>query len=263
MKLSTKKGFIRSPESHACKGVDVWLSGSGFRSTARNPGSQEANILRRRSFTLVELLVSITIFALASVAVYSVLSNGITAWRRGNKDNTHLRKIRLVTEKMAKDLRNTFKISGIQFEGREDSVSFPVLILAEEDLSLDDDKIHRQVGQVVYFYDKNTKAMKKSEKSFSKAYGQEVKVEDGKVLFEYLDKLEFSYCYLDNATGNYKWKDDWKKEEQDSIPIGVKLKMVFEKKIELEDFERTIFIPIGTGEQMIELGSSVEEVETE
>ena len=215
----------------------------------------------KKGFTLVELIVSITIFALAGVAVYTVLANGITAWRRGNNDKIHLRKIRLLTESMAKDLRNTFKISGIPFEGSEDSISFPVLILAEPDSSLDDNEIHRQVGKVVYFYDK--KAMKKSEKSFSKAYGQEVKVGEGKILFEHIDKLEFSYCYLDNATGNYKWKDDWKKEEQDSIPIAVKVGMIFEKEIGLEDFERTIFIPIGTGEQIKELGSRVEEVETE
>lgn len=221
----------------------------------------------KRGFTLIELIVSITIFALAGTAVLAVLTNGITAWRRGNKDRTYLRKIRLVTESMARDLRNTFKFSGIAFEGEEDSVIFPVLISSEPDSNPGEDETGHEtgheVGRVVYFYDKKRKVMCKEEKTFSEVYQQEGEVGKGKVLFEHLRKLEFSYCYLDNATGDYKWKDDWKKEEQDSIPVGVKTKMIFEKKIGLEDFERTIFIPIGTGEQKIELGGAIRETRTE
>lgn len=221
----------------------------------------------KKGFTLIELLVSITIFALAGVAVHTVLATGITAWRRGNKDRTCLRKIRLATESMARDLRNTFEFSGIAFEGKKDSISFPALILtfreyAEPDLSdseessesdsnLDENETGYEVGRAAYFYDKKRKAMRKEEKSFSEAYQQEGKIGKGKILFEHLRKLEFSYCYLDNVTGDYKWKNDWKEEEQDSIPQAVKIKMIFEKKIGLEDFERTIFIPIGTGEQKI------------
>jgi len=218
---------------------------------------------KRKGFTLIELLVSITIFALAGVAVYTVLANGITAWRRGNKDRTYLRKIRLTTESMARDLRNTFKFSGIAFEGEEDSIIFPVLTLGKPDPDLDENETGYEVGRVAYFYDKGRKAMCKEEKSFPEAYQQEEGTGAGKVLFEHLRKLEFSYCYLDNATGDYKWKDDWKKEEQDSIPVGVGIKMIFEKEIGLEDFEKTIFIPIGTGEQRKELGSTIRQTETE
>jgi len=217
----------------------------------------------KRGFTLIELLVSITIFALAGVATHTVLANGITAWRRGNKDRTYLRKIRLVTESMARDLKNTFKISEIPFEGEEDSIIFPVLVLSKPDSNLNENETGYEVGRAAYFYDKRRKAICKEEISFSEAYQQEEEAGKGKVLFEHLRKLEFSYCYLDNATGDYKWKDDWKKEEQDSIPVGVKIRMIFEKEIGLEDFEKTIFIPIGTGEQKIELGSTVSQVETE
>ena len=235
--------------------------------------SNRQSLSTKKGFTLIELLVSITIFALAGVAVHTVLANGITAWRRGNKDNTYLRKIRLATESMTRDLRNTFKFSGIAFEGKRNSISFPALILtlgeysepalsdteepSEADSNLDENGTGYEVGGAVYFYDKRKKAMCREEKSFSDAYQQEGRTGKGKILFEHLRKLEFSYCYLDNTTGDYKWKDDWKEEEQDSIPVGVKVKMVFEKKIGLEDFERTIFIPIGTGEQKKELGSII------
>ena len=43
--------FTRAPESHACKGVDEWLSVRGF-APERNPESKEATAVRPWSFTL-------------------------------------------------------------------------------------------------------------------------------------------------------------------------------------------------------------------
>ena len=82
------------------------------------------------------------------------------------------------------------------------------------------------------------------------------KGESGKydLLLTGVTKLKFSYCYLDNASGEYKWKDKWVKEEQDTIPQAVKIELTFKSQTEVESkFAKTIFIPIGTGEQKIGL----------
>jgi len=44
------KYFTHAPESHACKGVDEWLSVRGF-APERNPESKEATGVRPWSFT--------------------------------------------------------------------------------------------------------------------------------------------------------------------------------------------------------------------
>ncbi|MFH1771757.1 MAG: type II secretion system protein [Candidatus Omnitrophota bacterium] len=57
------------------KGADDWLSGSGFRSTVRNPESKEATAacpeyprrVRRWSFTIIELINVILIIGILSV----------------------------------------------------------------------------------------------------------------------------------------------------------------------------------------------------
>ncbi len=207
----------------------------------------------QNAFTFVELLISITLVALVGVAVYSVLANGIHAWRRGNENRAYARNIRLTTEKMSCDLRNVFEFSDIAFEGTEDSIMFPGLVLSESDSNSNEVEGYYELGRIAYFYDPGENALCKDEKTYPQALGEK-KIGKGKVLLERVDKLEFSYCYLDNATGNYKWKDDWKKEEQESIPQAVKIEMVLEKSTHQEDFEKTVFIPIGTGEQKIELG---------
>jgi prepilin-type N-terminal cleavage/methylation domain-containing protein len=214
-------------------------------------------------FTLIELLICISIVSLVSVAVYSVFANGIKAWRRGNINRNFARHLRLSTEKMARDLRNSFKFSNIFFEGTEDSMMFPALILVRSisDEDKGEGELHYEIGRVAYFYNKEEEALCKEEKSYQQVYEDE-KINTGTVIIPNLRKLELSYCYLDNATGAYKWKEDWKKEEQDSIPQAIQMELTFKKNSGYnEKFIRTIFLPLGTGEQKIELGSVVKGTE--
>lgn len=206
----------------------------------------------QNTFTFIELLISVTIISFLGIVIYSVFANGITAWRRGNKDRTYARNIRLITEKVVRELRNTFKFSNIAFEGTEDSIMFPALIRVESKTGQGQTESHYEVGRLAFFYDDKENALCEEEKTYGEVFNEE-KIGKGKVLIRHLRKLEFSYCYLDNATGDYKWKRDWKKEEQDSIPQAVKIKMVFEKSAGRQDLEKTIFIPIGTGRQKIKL----------
>jgi len=210
---------------------------------------------RKKAFTLIEILISVTVVSLIGVTLYSVFANGINAWRRGNENGNYERNIRFTSEKIARELRNVFKFSEIAFEGTEDSVMFPALILSKPNYDEDNTKAHYEVGRIAYFYDKGKDVLYREEKVFPEVVNEE-KIDEGKVLIQNLSKLEFNYCYLDNATGTYKWKNDWKKEEQDSIPQAVKMKLSFKKGVAKEDeFSRIIFIPIGEGEQKKELVS--------
>jgi len=216
----------------------------------------------RKGFTFIELLVSMAVVSLVGLAVYSVFVNGIGAWRRGTIDRTYLRSIRIDSERMVRDLKNTFSFSNIAFEGTEDFVRFPALILVTSD-SDQEEKIenHYEVGRITYFYDQGEKSLCKEKKTYPEIFEEGETDEDdkandlvGETLITGLSSLKFSYCYLDNATQKYDWKDDWKKEEQDSIPRAVKIEMSFEEDfIEEGEFNRTVFIPIGTGEQKITL----------
>jgi len=214
---------------------------------------------RKKAFTLIELLVSITIVAIVGAAVYSIFANGISAWRRGNENKTYARNIRLTSEKMARELRNVFEFSMIAFEGTKDSVMFPALIASEPDAEDDFAEIYYEVGRTAYFYNEAKNALCKEDKFLYEALNEE-EIGAGKVLIQDISGLEISYCYLDNATGTYKWKSDWKKQEQDSIPQALMIEIYFKKgAIEKNRFSRVIFIPIGTGAQKIELGSIITE----
>lgn len=213
----------------------------------------------KKGFTLIELLITTSIISLIGIAVYSTFANGVNIWRRGNENRAYERNMRLSSEKIARNLRNTFKFSKIPFEGTEDSITFPGLIKSSLDETGAEKKepsegleLQYEVGKISYFLDESENIFCREQKTYPETFQEE----NGKVdkLIPQVITLNFSYCYLDNATGEFKWKDSWKKEEQDSVPQAVKIELVFEKNSgESSEFTRTIFIPIGTGEQRIEL----------
>ena len=216
----------------------------------------------KKAFTLVEILVSVGIVSLVAVALYSFFANGVNAWRRGSENKVYERNIRLTSEKLTKELRNVFEFSMIPFEGTEDLVMFAALIPAvlddEEDIAQD----YSQVGRITYFFDKSKDALSKEVKPFSETLDEE-EIGESKILIQDVSELKISYCYLDSASGTYKWKDDWKTEDQDSIPQALNIEITFKSPAGKKGaFNKVIFIPIGTGAQKIELGSTTMQLDS-
>ncbi|MDD5408586.1 MAG: type II secretion system protein GspJ [Candidatus Omnitrophica bacterium] len=190
-------------------------------------------------FTLLELIISGALIFLVSVTVYSVFASGISVWKRANQARSAGYGLRLLADKLSVELRNAFRFSTIPFEGKQDSIAFAGLI-------------DNQVSRISYFLNEEDTFCRRLQ-SYPDVFK---KGESGKyeLLLPGVSKLKFSYCYLDNASGDYKWKDDWVKEEQDTIPRAVKIELTYKGKPEEElKFIKTVFIPIGTGEQKIEL----------
>ncbi|MCK5492284.1 MAG: prepilin-type N-terminal cleavage/methylation domain-containing protein, partial [Candidatus Omnitrophica bacterium] len=119
----------------------------------------------RKSFTILELLVSLMIFSLVSVAVYSVLSNGIAVWRKGNINNKQEIRVRIALEKMSRRLRNSFKFKTIPFEGTSESIKFPSFI----ERAIEDNNT-LEMGQIIYFFNDNKKGLFQEEKTYPELF---------------------------------------------------------------------------------------------
>lgn len=79
---------------------------------------------RASGFTLLELLIALSFFTVAFVVVSSVFGTGITAWRRSEGESAFYQEVRLATERIGLELRNSLPYAGIPFEGEENSFSF-------------------------------------------------------------------------------------------------------------------------------------------
>jgi len=202
---------------------------------------------------LVELLIATSIIFLVAGAIYSAFANGVGVWRRCNVNRKLERDVMINLTKMTISIRNTFKFTGISFKGTQETISFAALVNEGE------------VGRLSYFFDNDKKKLYKNEKTYIELYGEDPEAEieslSGTVLISDVEDWEFSYCYLDNATGEYKWKETWEQGEQDTIPQAVRIDFSFKKDENVTlDFTKAVYMPIGTGEQEITLSTLIEEI---
>lgn len=211
---------------------------------------------RFKAFTLMELLVAVSIFSVIILCLYAVFSGGIRVWRRQEEGFRYAHTTRLALDKMAKELRNVINYSipeeeeglgneNLQFTGDGNRLSFMALIGAD-------------IAKVSYFFENNESGdnvLKRISVLQKEGFSEEAQKEE--ILVRYLSEALFEYVSEGGESDSpVAWKDSWVSgdgEQEAKIPKGVRVTLVFKKdeaeQGEAEIFKKAIFIPIGTLEQ--------------
>ncbi|MFH1458640.1 MAG: prepilin-type N-terminal cleavage/methylation domain-containing protein [Candidatus Omnitrophota bacterium] len=192
---------------------------------------------RHRAFTLVEVLVSSSIFLVVLVTAYSAFHAGVLSYRNIEDRISLYQAGRFILERIHLDLRNSFAFSKgrARFLGFANEMSFLTLID-----SFSQDAISKEYCLVSYALenDKLMRLCKRGKQSLdekSSAAPDEMACR--------LQELVFEYGYVDPADKSLKFKDTWASEsEQKSLPVAVRIKIVLKNK-SVQDFERTIYLP--------------------
>jgi len=190
--------------------------------------------LKRDSFTLIELIVSVAILSVIVVSIYSVFSLGVRTWRRGN-ENTSLQKIRLGLLKMENELKRSFFFSKVPFRGTSSEIIFPLAIKVEE---------AERVYIVTYYIDDDKAA------GFKNLMRREMVFSDGLKDEEVLEKklfsaasIQFGYPFKSgDISDSIEWQDSWG-EPQGKMPSGVRI--TFKIDDGNEDYNKVVIIPQG------------------
>jgi len=190
--------------------------------------------LKRGSFTLIELIVSVAILSVIVVSIYSVFSLGVRTWRRGN-ENTSLQKIRLGLLKMENELKRSFFFSKVPFRGTSSEIIFPLAIKVEE---------AERVYIVTYYIDDDKatgfKNLMRREMVFSDGLKDEEVLE--KKLFS-AASIQFGYPFKSgDISDSIEWQDSWG-EPQGKMPSGVRI--TFKIDDGNEDYNKVVIIPQG------------------
>ena len=190
--------------------------------------------MKRDSFTLIELIVSVAILSVIVVSIYSVFSLGVRTWRRGN-ENTSLQKIRLGLLKMENELKRSFFFSKVPFRGTSSEIIFPLAIKVEE---------AERVYIVTYYIDDDKatgfKNLMRREMVFSDGLKDEEVLE--KKLFS-AASIQFGYPFKSgDISDSIEWQDSWG-EPQGKMPSGVRI--TFKIDDGNEDYNKVVIIPQG------------------
>jgi prepilin-type N-terminal cleavage/methylation domain-containing protein len=196
-------------------------------------------------FTLIEILIAITIFSVVALSLYSTFFSAIAVWRRSEALNRVYQEARWSLEVIANELHNAIVLDYTDrypdftaFEGSSDKISF---------LSLSDSGIK----QISYLLENENSeySLKRQETAFTDAlqnYSKEQLIET----FTNLaceGGLKFSYAYSAvDSEDDVVWQDNW--QDDQNLPKGIKIELALRNPSSPDakiTFNKTIFIPCG------------------
>lgn len=198
------------------------------------------------SFTLIELLIALSIFAVVAIALYSAFSAGIAVWRRSSEGRDAYQDVKFIFDDMTKDLKNALYLS----KGEESIYAFSgttseIIFMALEDTSSEEGP-QKEIVKLAYKYDEGQNELIRLRADISNGF--DIEKGEREVLFSNVEEFELEYCYDSGDEDNpYLWKDEWL-EGDVGIPRGIRITLLGKagrRGEEMPKFIKTVFIPTG------------------
>lgn len=179
------------------------------------------------AFTLVELLIAVTIFSVVSIAIYSVFSSGTAILRRVKNIDLTQQKILLKTESLARQLRQQPACRKQLFLGAETKISFPA-------------NVDSFVSRITYYFDESSFCLMRVVDRLDKIITLEGKLDPElkakpTVFLMKVKAVRFFYLYMDTKKNEYSWGDEWK---ENYLPVAVR----FIISVEGREYAATTFL---------------------
>ncbi|MBF0331786.1 MAG: prepilin-type N-terminal cleavage/methylation domain-containing protein [Candidatus Omnitrophica bacterium] len=197
-------------------------------------------MIRRRGFTLIEIMLVSVIFATISVAIFTCLSNGIKLWER-SKQLAVEEDAAIFLDRFAADIRNSFSYSKIPFSGGELHLEFPTIVWTPADrVSVRaDEGLVDQIGRVKYAYDPARALIVRAQANYSQALLS--KWGDEQIVVPVVKDLRFHYFYGASKDPHVSAGPD------DGIPSGVEVYLTVPGSggVGEKIFKRYVSIPSG------------------
>ncbi len=187
--------------------------------------------LKQNSYTLIEMLLVISILSMMSLILFHTLSSGLNIWERSRKFVVE-EDIAIFFDKIGQDLRNSFFYSKMSFAGKENFIRFPTRIKV---FRSQNEEIFEGIGKVEYYFDPNKKSLFRRQLS----YGQALRNDPGKerLLLHSVESVHFAYYFLE---GN---KSVLKREIDTAMPRGVAVEVEFLDGREKRSLRKLINLP--------------------
>ncbi len=174
--------------------------------------------MKKQGFTIIELLVVVTIFSVIMVTIYGVFYAGLVVCRRNDDVPLQERKIIMNMERLADDLRQVSYVIDFNMEGlllNGDSQTLAFVSLSDGDL-----------GHCEYKFNPINNKLTLTRSQIDR---EDEKLDVGKprILMQDEDINSFSFSFLgfDAEVDEYFWAEEWAEEEK--LPLAVKAEMYY------------------------------------
>lgn len=186
------------------------------------------NKINNGAFSLMELLIAVSIFSVISIAIYSTFNSGAAVLRRVKNIDLAQQKIILKQERFTRELRTQPRYNKQLFSGNKTKISFPG--------SLD-----YLPCRITYYFDPSSLCLMRVADKLSQIIGSDGKIDEGfksdpAIFLPKIKEVQFSYLSFDAKTNEYSWTEEWL---QASLPVAVKFTIIKEN----QEYVSTIFLP--------------------
>jgi len=191
------------------------------------------------AFTLVEVMVSLTIMGFIITMIFGVFRLGIAAWEKGETHKEEYQKTRIASQLISQQIKSaipykvkTRKAEGdfLAFEGKARSLKFVSA------LSL---KGRKASGLVYAFYEFQEggkgggRLMLYEGRVLNKDFLEDPPPEDAKIpVFERLADVRFEYYQEEDPEKNRSggWVEEWNAKEEKALPTALRVTLAFPKE---------------------------------
>ena len=197
-------------------------AGLSLFTTRKRGGRRHHRVAASSGFTLIEVVLALTIFALMGGILYGAFSLSHSAVEKSEANSTRNQKQRAITELLGNYIRSTFPYKEtaqdqtVFFTGESDSVTF-VSAYSQAMGGRGMAKIHLSKEE-----DGNQRIALKLEETAPVRIGAEAGAagQSHSVLFQ-ADMREVRFAYLDPQAEDEKWQDRWDGRERRVLPRAV------------------------------------------
>lgn len=184
-----------------------------------------------QAFTLVEVVIALSIFGVIAISLNSMLMAGIRTWRSGNEWASQDQRARSFFYKISQDLKNAVNYAeDMPFLGESKKISFMKL----EDALDKEGNFSTRLVRVFYELDSQKNVIIRKTAGQAEGFDERFALAS-KIVLD-VEKLEFKFAYKGlYEAESVRWKDKW--EFKKNIPRGV--------EISFDDFKTAVMIPMG------------------
>ena len=202
-------------------------------------GYRRVDAGKRSAFTLVELLVVVSLLALVIGVVGASLAAGIRAWQVAKTFGAAEAQAMVGTRILKRDVRSTFTFYAIPFKGSRQAMSFPAII----DVRPQDENPAPRLGSVSYRYNRYNRTLERQAAAFASEVVPPVKERES--LIREVDDLVIRYGEI--GEGGLTWESEW--DNTTNHPEVVEVELTIATDAEPLLIRETIVAPVPTIEE--------------
>jgi general secretion pathway protein J len=207
---------------------------------------------QREGFTLIEMLLAISIFSMVVAIIFSSFSVGLGSWEKGERDIEYYQRLRSVTELLFRQINSTYPYSitpgeldkhkkFFAFFGESDSIKFVSYA-----------NLHKRAAglSLLELWVKEGEGLMLGEEAalvsnLSDLEDIDLREEDRSVLlFPEVKKIDLRYFGRKTKNDEGEWLERWDpKDKKQNLPLFVEIMLSLTEK-EDEESSRRLIVPI-------------------